>query len=326
MPGQRPVALGAVAPLYLLSANLWWLIAVSVVRGYGFGVLTVIGATLTARIAPPGRLGEVIGLYGLGIALPNLFAVPAGAALVLHGHFAWVAALAASPLLALPLLGVLGRRGAPRPGDAHPSAGGLGAAMRAAGPPAAVLLAVTMAGGSVITFLPIERPDGILAPIALLVFGGTGTLARWRAGALADRMGTKTLLPASLVASTAGLLGVAAGLGMSSGPTATTLVLVGAACFGLGYGATQNLTQVVAFARAGTGGTGQASAVWNVAFDGGTAIGAYAVGAIAAGADSFPWTYAGCAVLIALLLPLAFARTPSVRETPEHAETYPPTT
>src|SRR5699024_2115069 len=81
------ISLGAPSPLYLFSQDLWWLLVVSVLRGAGFAVLTVLGATFTARIAPPGRRGETIGLYGLAIAVPNLVALPVGVALTLNGHF-----------------------------------------------------------------------------------------------------------------------------------------------------------------------------------------------------------------------------------------------
>src|SRR4051794_18505163 len=150
------IALGAPAPLYLLDDGLGWLCAVSVVRGAGFAVLTVLGSTLTALVAPPERRGEAIGLYGLAIAVPNLVAVPAGVALVLAGHTGWLMWLAASPVLALPLL--------PRLVRATPRAPVVGAGSRrarlAALPPSVVLLVVTLAGGALVTFLPIERPDG----------------------------------------------------------------------------------------------------------------------------------------------------------------------
>src|SRR5689334_20663714 len=113
--GERPVlaagliALGAPAPLYVLDDGLGWLSALSAVRGLGFAVLTVLGASLAARCAPPERRGEAVGIYGLAIAVPNLVAVPAGVALVLDGHVGWLAWLSASPLLGLPLLGALFR-------------------------------------------------------------------------------------------------------------------------------------------------------------------------------------------------------------------------
>jgi MFS family permease len=103
------VALGAPSPLYAVDDGLLWLSALSAVRGIGFAVLTVLGATLAAQVAPVERRGEAIGIYGLSIAVPNLIAVPAGVALVLDGHAGWLAWLAASPLLGLAFVPTLVR-------------------------------------------------------------------------------------------------------------------------------------------------------------------------------------------------------------------------
>jgi predicted MFS family arabinose efflux permease len=290
------VALGAPSPLYAVDDGLLWLSAVSAVRGVGFAVLTVLGATLAARVAPPGRRGESIGLYGLAIAVPNLVCVPAGVALVLGGHAAWLAWLAAAPVLALPLV-----PGVVRGARAEPPAGTSSsrAAVRAALAPSGVLLVVTLAGGGLVTFLPIERPDGVLATAALLVFGVTGALSRWRTGVLADRTGTRLLLPLALLLSAVGLAAVALGLGAGAG-----WVLAGAAVFGAGYGTVQNLTLLAAFARAGERGATTASAVWNASFDAGTAVGALVLGLVAAGIG-LPWTYVVVAGALLLTLPLA---------------------
>ncbi|WP_448638229.1 MFS transporter [Geodermatophilus sp. URMC 63] len=293
------LALGAPAPLYVVDDGVLWLSAVSAVRGAGFAVLTVLGATLSAQVAPPERRGESIGLYGLAIAVPNLVAVPAGVALVLDGHTAVLSWLAAAPVLALPLVAVLAR--------AVPWQGGAGtssrAAARAALAPSAVLFVVTLAGGGLVTFLPIERPDGVLATVALLVFGIAGALTRWRAGLLVDRVGTGRLLPSTLLLGAAGMAVVAVGL-----PTGDAVVLLGAALFGGGYGAVQNLTLVTAFARAGEGGTTAASALWNASFDAGTALGALVLGVVAAGAG-LSWTYLLVTAVLVAALPVARAAT-----------------
>ena len=290
------VALGAPSPLYAVDDGLLWLSAVSAVRGLGFAVLTVLGATLAARVAPPERRGESIGLYGLGIAVPNLVAVPLGVALVLDGHAGWLAWLAASPVLGLPLVPAVVRRARAEPPAGTSSSG---AAVRAALAPSAVLLVVTLAGGGLVTFLPIERPDGVLATAALLAFGVTGALARWRAGVLADRAGTRLLLPLALLVSAVGLAAVALGLAAGAG-----WVIAGAAVFGAGYGTVQNLTLLAAFARAGEGGATAASAMWNASFDAGTAVGALALGLVAAGVG-LPWTYVLVAGALLVTVPLA---------------------
>ena len=78
--------------------------------------------------------------------------------------------------------------------------------------------------------------------------------------------------------------------GASGWSPAAAWILLGAAVFGAGYGAVQNLTLLAAFARAGEGGTTSASAMWNVSFDAGTAIGALVLGLLAAGIG-LDWTY-----------------------------------
>ncbi|WP_104522583.1 MFS transporter [Blastococcus atacamensis] len=293
------VALGLPAPLYVLDDGVAWISALSAVRGVGFGVLTVLGATLAVRVAPPGRRGESIGLYGLAIAIPNMLAVPAGAALVLADHVGWLSWLAASPLLGLVFLPMLLR--SVRQGEAAGPTGSGGAAVRAAVAPSVVLLVVTTAGGGLVTFLPIERPDGQLATAALLLWGLTGALTRWRAGVLADRVGSALLLPLGLLVAALGL--ALTGIGLRFGPV---WVLGGAAVFGAGFGAVQNLTLLRAFARAGDGGTTSASAMWNASFDAGTASGALLLGLPYAGLG-LPSTLVLMAVVLALALPIARA-------------------
>jgi predicted MFS family arabinose efflux permease len=303
--GQAPVlvagliALGAPSPFYAVDDGLIWLSALSAVRGAGFAVLTVLGATLAAQVAPVERRGEAIGIYGLAIAVPNLVAVPAGVALVLDGHTTWLAVLAASPLLGLVLVPALVR--AMPPAEVRGPAGSGRTAALAALAPSLVLLVVTMAGGGLVTFLPIERPDGVLATAALLLFGITGAVTRWRAGLLADRWGSRLLMPLGLLVAAVGLIAVAAGLGSTD-----AWVLVGAAVFGAGFGAVQSLTLLAAFARAGQGGATSASAVWNASFDAGTAAGALVLGMLAAGIG-LDWTYVVVAALLAASLPLASA-------------------
>jgi predicted MFS family arabinose efflux permease len=290
------VALGAPSPLYVLDDGVGWISALSAVRGAGFAVLTVLGATLAAQVAPPERRGESIGLYGLAIAVPNLVAIPAGVALVLDGHTGWLAWLAASPLLGLPLVPRLVRSVGPRE---HAGTGGR-AAVRAALAPAAVLFLVTLAGGGLVTFLPIERPDGALATVALLVFGVTGALTRWRAGLLADRLGGgRGLTVGALAVGAVGLVLTAVGL-----VGGDAWIVVGAGLFGAGYGAAQNLTLLWAFARAGERGTTSASSMWNAAFDAGTAVGALVLGLVAAGIG-LPWTYVVAAACLVAVVPLA---------------------
>ncbi len=305
------LALGAPAPLYAVSQDLRWLLALSLVRGVGFAILTVVGTLLTFSLAPPGRQGESVGLYGLALAVPNLLAVPAGVALLHAGLFGWAAVLAGAPVLGIPLALRL-KPPAPTPAGV-PHAEGAHRAVLAVLSPAIVLLAVTVAVGGVLTVLPIERPSGQLATVALLVLGITTAWTRWQAGALADRVPSVWWLPSSVLLTVLGVGVLALGLLLGDGAGPALVVLVAMALFGAGQGAVQNLSLVNAFARAGPGRESAASAVWNAGYDAGTGLGALIVGAISASVIGFPGTLAGCAGVIALTFPLALYSTRRAR-------------
>ena len=299
--------LGGPAPLYALSQDLRWLVALSLIRGVGFAILTVVGTLLTFSMAPPGRHGESVGLYGLAIAVPNLLAVPAGVALLHAGLFPWAAVLAGLPVFGIPLALRLKPATASTPGKPH-VAGGRRAVLAVLSP-AVVLFAITVAAGGLLTVLPIERPSGQLATVAVLVLGATTAWTRWRAGALADRAPSIWWLPASVALAALGVGALALGLLAGESPTAGVIVVIAIGLFGMGQGAVQNLSLVNAFARAGGGRESAASAVWNAGYDSGTGLGALVVGAVSATVIGFAGTLAACALVIAVTFPLALHST-----------------
>lgn len=288
------LALGAPTPLLLVNDQLWWLLAVSAVRGIGFAILTVLTPLVATQIAPPGSYGRAIGLYGLAVAVPNVVAVPAAVALTGAGHFPVVAVLAAVPILAIPLAWKFpeppeqtDRRSARSPLPIRRLTGIL-----------ALLLALTLSGGGIFAILPVQLPDPAVVTWALLLLGVTSALARWRAGALADRAGPARLLPVCAAIGVVGLamlaLGVS-GTGMGSG----VMVVLGTAVFGIAYGGAQNLTLLLSFDLAGADRRTGASAAWNATYDAGTAIGALLIGAIAAG-SSLSAALLGCAAFVVM--------------------------
>ena len=60
-------------------------------------------------------------------------------------------------------------------------------------------------------------------------------------------------------------------------------MVVGAALFGSGFGAAQNLTLAMMYDRVAKSRYGQVSALWNLAYDGGWGLGAIIFGAVVAG-------------------------------------------
>ncbi len=305
------IALGAPSLLFLVDGGYVWVLVISAVRGIGFGILTVLGSMLTARIVPPERRGEAIGIYGLAIALPNLFAVAGGVALVTAGHFTIVALLGAAPLLGLLAVRHLARAAGPDeghrfdspPADQEAARADRQAARMASLGPATVLMVVTLTSGGFITYLPIARPDGALATIGLLLWGVTGALTRWRAGLLADTSGLERLLPVSSALNIIGIGAVAAGLLWDEGAS-WALVLLGSTVLGAGYGAIQSLTLVAAFKRARQDQAATVSSVWNIGFDAGLALGSGLVGVLTL-VMAIPGALALTGLLILASIPLA---------------------
>lgn len=307
------VLLGVPTPLYLLLPQLSSLYALSAIRGVGFAIVTVVGALAIPRAAPPERRGEAIGIFGLSAAIPMMVGISGGAALVLGGSFQVVAMLGALPLLsllALPHVSAEDMGQAPQATVSLPRA-----ALRLAFP-AGLLLTITAAGGGLVTLLPLQRPAGAVAAIGLLIFGAVGMVARWRIGALLDRSGHGVVLPVLL---TAGVLGlVLAGLTLT-GP-GSGLLMVGAGLLGLAYGGLQTVTLEMCFQRVPASDAPTASAVWNAAFDGGTAVGAAALGFVGATA----WGGGGALMLGAIVIAVVGGvGLVAARHRPQHTETEP---
>jgi predicted MFS family arabinose efflux permease len=275
------LALGVPCPLLAVSHGLGWLIGLSLVRGAGFAVFTVVGTLVVAELAGPARRGAAIGLYGLAGAAASLV-VPVGVALTLAGHFEWVAGGAALAVLGIPLAArfdppVDARAGHPREAIA---------ALR----PSLALLVAGLAGGGLVTFLPIVRPSGHLAVAALLALGLASAVGRLGTGVIADRL-APAWLPRAAVAAALGSAGAAG-------------AIAAAACFGVGFGAIQNLTLLSALHVSGAQGTAAASAVWNAAIDAGTGLGALVVGLGVASGLGFRATLVVCAALVLATAPL----------------------
>src|SRR5437868_11566990 len=132
--------LGAPAPALLLPHSMVTIIAVSIARGIGFGLSTVVIGALVAASVPAERRGEGIGLAGVVACVPAIVALPSGVWLAQNTGYAVVIAITAISALA-PLAAVRWLGGSAGP-DAGPDAGteagtakpaGLAASLRSAG-------------------------------------------------------------------------------------------------------------------------------------------------------------------------------------------------
>jgi predicted MFS family arabinose efflux permease len=305
--GAGLLLLGVPAPFYPLSTDIAWALALSAVRGVGFAFLTVVSVALLARLVTAERRPRALGVHGLAINVPNLLVVPLGVVLAESDHFtllAWLAAVPAVGVVAAVPLTRMSHSAADAAADAaHDSS--LRRASAAA-VPAVVLFFTCVCAVGVMTFLPIDAPSGGAAPVALLGFGLTATLVRWRVGLWSERWGVPELFGASAVAMAVGAAVVGMSL-MTSGVVFVACCAVGCLLAGVGYGGVQTLSLATALHRTPPSATAGASAVWNIAFDSGLGLGALAIGMIAAAGVGVAMTLVLCAGVLTATVPLARA-------------------
>jgi predicted MFS family arabinose efflux permease len=293
--------LGAPAFLYAPLAEVPAILAVTLVRGAGFGVAIVVLAALVTELAPPGRRGEALGLYGVVLTLPTIFCSALGLWLVERFGYDLVFLIGASA----PLLAFAAALGISSPGGQGDSgATGLVSALRRGSLLRIFLLfaACTATSGVVITFLPLAEPGAgfFSAATALLVLGLASTFTRWWAGRFGDRRDPRLLLAPGLLC---------AALGMVALSLEGFALLGGALLFGAGFGTLQNATLLLIMERVPKSELGLGSTLWNLAFDAGTGAGAFVFGFVV-GAAGFSWAFGLCAALLVATVALV----PGTRE------------
>ena len=288
--------LGVPAFFYAYASSLAPILAVTLVRGVGFGVITVVFAALIVGLAPPGRRGEALGLLGVAITLPNIFCNALGLWMVDRFGYEAVFMLGGlAPLIGLVMIS--GIRSAAPTGEERAGDGFFAGLRRAPLRRIFLLFATaTMAGGVVVTFLPLAVPGvGVFsAASALLLIGVASTASRWWAGRFGDRRDPRLLLAPGLLA---------CALGMAGLPLGGVVLAVGAVAFGVGFGLLQNATLILMMERVSKSEYGLGSTLWNAAFDAGTGLGAFAFGFVVS-VVGFSWSFSMCSALLVSALVL----------------------
>ncbi len=321
---------------YGLSSQLTIVLALSAVRGIGFGVVTVTGSSLVAELAPQAQRGEAIGVYGLAVAIPNLVILPLSVVVADRFGFWWAFGVGAMPILGVPaalaISVVRHRQGldkldrpdegpdrrherpdrreeghdrrhegpAGEPGLTEPS--DRGRMLRRLVGPAIVLLAITVTGGALLTFIPQFTTSSTLSALALVTLGIFTTFFRYWIGRVADRRGTGRWLVWLLIVGAVGMALTALAVGSADWQW---LLLPAIAIVGTAYGALQNLTLLVSFGQVSRRHYGTASTVWNIGFDSGTALGSALLGVVAS-QIGFPSGLLILAGVIIIVLPVGW--------------------
>ncbi|MGH7921468.1 MAG: MFS transporter [Candidatus Dormibacteraceae bacterium] len=298
-------ALMAIPDALLLTGHtLLLLLAVSLVRGVGLGILVVAGTGIAADLAPPGRRGETLGIYGVAVSLPATVGLPAGVWLAREIGFdtVFLTALGFGLLATVLAFSVPARRHPLSPHSTTFSVLRLAGVRRLT----LIFLTTTVATGIYATFLPIAmaRTPALLVSLALLAQTVASTSARWVAGRVGDRIGARRLL---LPAMATGIVGAVLAIGIGLAP----VVVVGMLLFGAGFGALQNLTLALMYERAGEREFGGVGAVWNAAYDTGLGGGALVFGYVTE-VTGYPVGFAATAAVLCLGL------IPGIRDRLDH--------
>jgi MFS family permease len=293
------VMLGVPALAMLTHDPLGLVVATALIRGFGFGLTTVVIGALVAELLPPERRGEGLGLYGLVDGTGEVVALPAGVWLAEHFGYSLVAVMAAVAAFISLAVALLVR--APETTQEESDDIGLLAGLRHGGQlaPALAFAATAVAAGIVISFLPLTHGVSVsIATAGLFVQALAASVTRWWAGRIGDRHGhARLMVPALVIA--------AAGLGMMVWPGHPALVMVGMCLFGAGFGIMQNATLALMMDRVPTS-LGTANALWNLAYDGGYGAGPAAFGLMVAH-TGFPAGFGLTGALILLALPVIVA-------------------
>lgn len=269
--------LGVPALGYIIGMDPAPLLTVSAIRGVGFGALSVAEAAIIAELVPLRLLGSATGIFGAVVGLAQMLALPSGLALVDVVGYDTVYVIAAA-IGAVSLVACLAIPGIPPPQPDPETAHTVAApTWHLVLVPALALMFVTTAYGAISNFLPVSMRE--LDPVRGAALGGlmlgvmnfASMITRYFAGRVMDRRGYPgtVLIPFQMV-SALGVLLMAVILAMEL-PVWT--MLIAALCYGAGFGAVQNEALTMMFYRLPRHKTSQASAIWNIAFDGGTGAG-----------------------------------------------------
>jgi hypothetical protein len=210
--------------------------------------------------------------------------------------------LAVLPALAIPLAWPIARAAGGRDhGPGQRSGPGTTAALwRALAWPIAALAVITASGGAILTFAPHILASPALGFFGLLAFTGASAASRWAAGGIADRLGAAAGIAPLLFTGALGLAAIGFTAGRTHDGPGRVLVISGLLLAGVAYGGLQNLTLAQAFTAAGEQARSSVSIAWNLSFDAGTGLGAFAVGAIAT-ATSYSAAFAALALAVGVV-------------------------
>lgn len=299
--------LGLPALGFIIGMDAPVVIAVSLVRGIGFGALSVAEAAIIAELVPTRLLGRTTGIFGACVGAAQMTSLPLGLWLSGQIGYSLVYVLAT----AIGLIGLVVCLLIPTIPPHVPDEGELSAVhvptWRLVAVPMIALTFVTTAYGAVTNFLPVSvrildpAAGAAFAGVLLSVMNFAAMVARYFAGMVFDRRGLPgTVMIPFQVAAAAGILLIS---GVLLADVSVWWLVPAAILYGAGFGAVQNESLTQLFYRLPRSKVSEASAMWNIAFDSGTGIGSLVYGMLLGYMTVGPmYAVAGSVILIGVLV------------------------
>lgn len=261
--------------LSVLAYNWAWsvavLLALRLVHGFGWGIITTASGTVAADVIPPKRLGEGMGYYGLASTMSMAVAPAVGIYIINHYGFSPLfTASAALATMSLMLALVIKYRSADK------NIKKTGALFEPkAFRPSLTMFFITTTYGSVVSFIAIYAAEkGILnVGIFFTVFALVLAVTRPLSGMLADRKGFDIVVIPGII------MVVLAMLTLSRASDLWIFLLAGG-LYGLGFGSVQPSMQALAVKDVPPMRRGAANGTLFSAFDLGIGTGAVLWGAV----------------------------------------------
>ncbi|WP_018297037.1 MFS transporter [Corynebacterium lubricantis] len=295
--------LGVPALGHMISMNAAVVLFFSALRGVGFGAITVAESALVAELVPSRFLGKATGMLGVFVGVAQMVFLPIGLAMAEPFGYNSVYILAAVIALvaAVMCLRIPNLRAAPAEPRHSSSSENHVPMWKLVLVPALTLTTISMGYGLITSFLPalIRESDvatgAALGGVILSITGAASMIVRYVVGVVADKRGEPgtLMLPAQISAFLGLLLIVVIIL---TGASMWWMVLA-AILYGGGFGAVQNESLLTMFHRLPRSKVSEASATWNIFFDGGTGLGSTVLGFVVA-ISGYPGAFTAGAVIV----------------------------
>ncbi|AKO92335.1 MFS transporter [Priestia filamentosa] len=298
------VFLIAAIALSFNNESVPFLIALRIIQGVGFGIITTLLATFATNLIPPNRIGEGIGYFGLSTSIGTSVG-PMIALSLIHAYGFNVLLIFSISLTVLTFVGGIALRYKYTPPKASHTKSLLDHAFaREALLPCFLVMIFYITFSGIVNYL-----DGLGADTGLggktsfffLIVGAMLVLTRPFSGKIYDQFGHKFLIYPACITGIIGLL-------FLSHTSHFSMLVASGIFYGIAYGIMQPTFQAWAVSRVTPDKKGTANAMVLSFMDLGVAIGAVILGQ-AVGALGYSAMYAWSSILVVAMVLIYFALT-----------------